>query len=98
MPRSASPVTLTISLDPQLAQVLAAAADARGWTSEILAAECIAQHLEVATRHRVLLERMETMDATIQDIAALLGEMGAAGSGVDISSICRYGRAETTTP
>ncbi|MGJ3263413.1 MAG: hypothetical protein ACFE0R_09270 [Salinarimonas sp.] len=98
MPRSASPVTLTLGLDPQLAQALAAAADARGWTSESLASECIVQHLEIAIRHRVLVERMEVMDAVIHDIAELLGEMSAAGSSVDISSICRYGQSGTTTP
>ena len=48
-------VKLTLTLAAPLALRLSAAAAERGWSAESLAAECVAQHLEVAIRHRVLI-------------------------------------------
>ncbi|MBL7309316.1 hypothetical protein INQ13_23230, partial [Escherichia coli] len=45
---------------------------------------------EVAIRHRVLIERMEQVDAAILDMAQAVGELGAPSTGIDLSQICRY--------
>lgn len=55
-------VTITITLPAALAASLRQAAARRGWSPESLAADCVAQHLEVALRHRVLLERVELVE------------------------------------
>lgn len=48
----ADEVSFTIILAAPLASRLTAAAAEHGWSSESLAAECVAQRLEVAIRHR----------------------------------------------
>ncbi len=58
----AQEVKFTVTLEAALAARLRAAASERGWTAESLAAACIVQHLEVAIRHRVLIERLEQVD------------------------------------
>jgi len=83
-------VKLTITLETTLAARLSAAAAERGWSAEDLAAECVAQHLEVALRHRILIERMEQVDAAILDMAQAVGELGAPSAGIDLSRVCRY--------
>ena len=55
MARTSNPVALTIALPGDIADALHKAAAARGWTAESLAADCIAQSLEAAIRHRVAL-------------------------------------------
>ncbi|MBW4968321.1 hypothetical protein KZZ04_18480, partial [Pseudoalteromonas sp. CR1] len=69
----AQEIELTVTLDAALAARLRAAAAERGWASESLAADCVAQALEVAIRHRVLIERMEQVDAAILDMAQAVG-------------------------
>ena len=54
---------ITIEIDEELAGRLKTAADEQGWSPESLAANCVAQHIEIALRHRVLVERMEAVDA-----------------------------------
>lgn len=83
-------VKITVILEAPLAARLSAAAAERGWTPESLAAECVAQHLEVAIRHRVLIERMEQIDGAILDMAQAVGELGAPSSGLDLSKVCRF--------
>ena len=86
----ANEVKLTITLDAALATQLSAAAGERSWTPESLAAACVVQHLEVAIRHRTLIERLEQVDAAILDMAEAVGELGAPSAGLDLSKICRY--------
>jgi hypothetical protein len=86
----ATEVKLTIILEEGLAARLSAAAAEHGWSAESLAADCIAQNLEVALRHRVLIERMEQIDAAILDMAEAVGELGAPSAGIDLSGVCRY--------
>jgi hypothetical protein len=85
----AQEVKLTLTLEAALAAQLSAAAAERGWSAESLAAECVAQHLEVAIRHRVLVERMEQIDGAILDMAQAVGELGAPSGGIDLSKVCR---------
>lgn len=87
---------LTIELDEQLADRLRAAAREHGWTPESLAADCVAQHLEIAVRHRVLIERLEAVDAHLAALATFVGEATQSGEGVDLTKICRYGRKPRT--
>ena len=81
---------LTLELDDALAQKLTVAAAERGWTPESLAADCVAQHLEIAVRHRVLVERFEAIDDSLAVLAQFVGEATAGGEGLDLTKICRY--------
>jgi predicted transcriptional regulator len=84
--------TFTIKLDAELAARLAKAAGERGWSPESLAADCVAQHIEIALRHRVLVERMEAVDAQIATLAQFVGDATQDSAGLDLSWICKYGR------
>ena len=86
----AGEIKLTITLEAGLAAQLSAAAVERGWSPESLAAECIAQSLEVAIRHRVLIERLETVDTALLDMARAVGDLGTPSGGIDLSKVCRY--------
>lgn len=86
----ADEVKLTLTLKAALATRLSAAAAERGWSVESLAAECVAQHLEVAIRHRALIERAERVDAALLDMAKAVGELGAPSGGIDLTEVCRY--------
>lgn len=86
----ATEVKLTLTLDAALAARLSAAAAEQGWSAESLAAECVAQHLEVAIRHRVLIERAERIDAALLDMAQAVGELGAPSAGIDLTKVCRF--------
>jgi hypothetical protein len=83
-------ITLTLTLPAALAASLRQEADQRGWTPESLARECLAQHLEVALRHRVLLERMEQVDAALLQLARTVGEIEAAAENTEPGALCRY--------
>ncbi len=86
----ATEVKLTITLEAALAARLSAAATEHGWSAESVAADCIAQSLEVALRHRVLIERMEQIDAAILDMAEAVGELAAPSAGIAGSGVCGY--------
>jgi len=83
-------VKFSITLEADLAARLTAAASTRGWSPESLAADCIAQVLEVAIRHRVVLERLEQVDAAILEMAEAVGELGGPAASIDLSKVCRY--------
>jgi hypothetical protein len=82
----------TIELDAELAATLTKSAGERGWSPESLATDCVAQHIEIALRHRVLVERMEVIDAQIASLAKFVGEATQDSGGLDLSWICKYGR------
>ncbi|GJE36070.1 MULTISPECIES: hypothetical protein [Methylobacterium] len=86
----ADEVSFTIILAAPLASRLTAAAAEHGWSSESLAAECVAQRLEVAIRHRVLIERAERIDAALLDMAQAVGELGAPSGAIDLTKVCRF--------
>ena len=87
-------VKLIVELDPDLADALRQAAAAAGTTLEALAAEAIAQAHETGLRHKVLIERMESVDAQIAAIARFVEEATAPadGGGIDLERLCRYPR------
>ena len=80
----------TISLPSTLAADVRRVAAERGWTPESLIADCVAQHLEIALRHRVVLERLEQVDAVILEMAGAVGELGAGAEDFEPGSLCRY--------
>jgi predicted transcriptional regulator len=82
----------TIELDGELAARLTAAATDRGSSPESMISDCVAQHLEIALRHRVLVERMEAIDANLATLAQFVGEATQGGGAADLEWICRYGR------
>ncbi len=87
-------IKLTLDLDVALAEALRAAADQASATVEAIAAEALAQHVKTALRHKVLLDRIETVDAQIAAIAYFIEKVTAAGGaeGVDLERLCRYPR------
>ena len=87
-------VKLIVDLDSDLADVLRQAAATARTTPEALAAEAIAQAYETGLRHRVLIERMEAVDAQIASIAQFVEQAAAPaeGGGIDLDRLCRYPR------
>lgn len=83
-------VKFSVTLEADLAARLTAAATEHGWTPESLIRECVAQHLEMAIRHRVVLERLEQVDAAILEMAEAVGELGTPATSIDLSKVCRY--------
>ncbi len=81
---------LNVSLPPDLTAALRQAASAHGWTPEELIRDCVAQTLEIAVRHRVVMERMQLIDTAILAIAQVVGELSAPAASIDLSQICRY--------
>ncbi len=81
---------LTIELEEDLTEKLCAAAKVHNWTPEDLARECVAQHLEIAVRHRALVERFEAMNHHLAALARFVGQASASSEGVDLWKICRY--------
>lgn len=87
---SADPVALTITLPADVAGLLRKAASERGWTAEALAADCVAQSLEVAIRHRVVVERVDQVDSALLDLAKFLDVIKAISENAERADICRY--------
>ncbi|MBE7198473.1 hypothetical protein G4G93_32635 [Methylobacterium sp. DB0501] len=83
-------VTLSLTIPAALAASLRQEAAQRGWTPESLAVDCVAQHLEAALRHRVVLERMEQVDAALLQLAQTVGQIEAAAEAVEPGALCRY--------
>ena len=79
----------------ELHDALAAAVATTNQSAETLALEAIRDRLENAIRYRVLIDRVETVDQALMDLAALVGETAAATDALaddkrDLASICRY--------
>lgn len=81
---------ITLNLEADLAEALTQAAASRGWSPESLAEECIRQNVEIALRHRVLVEGMEVLYDTIRQMSEVIAELAAPSSGVDLSKVCRF--------
>lgn len=82
-------VAYTVEIEKNLVERLEQAARATKCQPTELIADCVAQHLDVAIRHRALLERLETVDQGLLELATFIGE-ATAESNVDVSSLCRY--------
>jgi hypothetical protein len=83
------PGTFTISFPADLARAVNQTATERRITPEALVIECVADRLETAARYRHMLDRVEQIDQAILDLAELMGEAGAAGETLDLTTICR---------
>lgn len=86
----ANTTTLSISLQADLAELLSTAAATAGLSREAMVIECVAQQVEIALRHRVLLERLEEMDRHVVALAEFVGEATATPDPVQVASICKY--------
>jgi len=85
-----SSVAYTTQIEEKLAERLEEAAQAAKVPVAELIAECVSQHLDVAARHRAVIERLEMVDQGLLDLASFIGEATAGGGQVDVSTLCRY--------
>ncbi len=83
----------SVELEETLAERLEEAARNSKLSPAQLIAECVIQHLEVAIRHRALIDRLDTVDQGLLDLAEFIGE-ATAGSSVDLSNLCRCPHAK----
>ena len=83
-------VAYTVKIDKELAERLQEAASNAKLSPADLIVECIAQQLEVAIRHRALIDRLDTVDQGLLELASFIGEATAGGGKVDLSTLCRY--------
>jgi predicted transcriptional regulator len=83
------PTKYTVEIDDALAERLEEAARAAKVPATDLIAECVAQHLEIAIRHRALVDRLDLVDQGLLELAGFIGEATASPK-VDLSSLCRY--------
>jgi predicted transcriptional regulator len=85
-----SSVAFTIEIEPKLAERLKEAAQVAKLPVAELIGECVLQHLDVAARHRAIMERVEIVDQGLLELANFIGEATAGGDQVDLSKLCRY--------
>lgn len=78
-----------VELEDELAERLEEAARNSKLSATELITECVAQHLEVAIRHRALIDRLDAVDQGLLELASFVGE-ATAGGNVDLSNMCRY--------
>lgn len=83
-------VEYTIQIEHKLAERLEKTARVAKLPVTELIAECVLQHLDVATRHRAVMERLEIVDQGLLELATFIGEATAGGDQVDLSKLCRY--------
>ncbi|RQH06875.1 hypothetical protein [Bradyrhizobium sp. RP6] len=79
----------TVQIETKLSEQLEEAARAAKIAPAELIAQCVEQHLDIAVRFRALIERLETVDQGLLDLAGFVGEATASGH-FDVSSLCRY--------
>ena len=82
--------TLTVTLPKALFDRLEQAAGEAGTTPAYMAQQCIEQHLNIASRHLALIDRLEGVDAALLELANFVGEAVGSTEGFDASKICRY--------
>lgn len=78
-----------VQIETKLSERLEEAARRAKIAPAELIAQCVEQHLDVAARYLVLVERMEGVDQGLLDLAQFVGE-ATAGGNVEVSSLCRY--------
>ena len=83
----------TVQIEKTLAERLERAAHTAKISPVELITECIIQHLEVAVRHRALIDRLDTVDQGLLELATFIGE-ATAGPKVDLSNLCQYSPAK----
>jgi predicted transcriptional regulator len=83
-----------VELEDELTERLEEDARKSKLSATELIAECVIQHLEVAIRHRTLIDRLDTVDQGLLELATFIGE-ATAGPKVDLSNLCQYSPAKT---
>lgn len=84
----------TIDLAADLADAVSRAAAEADITAEELIGECVGQHCETASRHRVLIQRQNDVDEALLELARLVGRL-SAGPSEPSPNICRYHQADS---
>ena len=79
----------TVQIETKLSERLEGAARAAKIKPAELIAQCVEQNLEIAIRYLALVERIESVDQGLLELAQFVGE-ATAGGNVEVSSICRY--------
>ena len=83
-----------VELEDALSERLEEVARNSKLSAAALITECVIQHLEVAIRHRALIDRLDVVDQGLLDLASFIGE-ATAGPKVDLSNLCQYSPAKT---
>lgn len=81
--------TYKVQIESKLSERLEQAARVAKIAPAEMIAQCVEQHLDIALRYVALLDRLDTVDQGLLDLASLVGEASAGGN-VEVSSICRY--------
>lgn len=89
----AKDVSLTINLPADVAAELEVVAANRGVSLAALAADAVIHYLESAVRYSFLLERMESVDQALVDLARFIGE-SVPKEPLDLSTICRFAESK----
>lgn len=87
-------VEYKIQVDREFANRLQKASNMVKIPVEDLIIECIGQHLDLATRHRLLVERIEIVDQALVELAEFIGEASTESGQVDLSNLCKYAAAK----
>jgi hypothetical protein len=89
------PVAYAVTIEKKLSERLEEAARLAKISAADLIAECVTQHLEVAIRHRALIDRLDLVDQGLLELATFIGEATAGGGKVDLSNLCRYSQSQS---
>jgi hypothetical protein len=92
---SAKTTRLSIEVGADLAAKISKAAATAGITVDAMINDCIAQQIETALRHRVLVQRQGDVDDALLELARLVGRL-SAGSDQQSRDICRYRAGDAT--
>lgn len=82
--------SLALSLDPDLAARLAAAADGSGLTPTDIALRAIRYHLDGVTAYARVSDDLALIKGALADLAGAVGEALAEPEPGAVDSICRY--------
>lgn len=86
----ATPLNLTLSLDPALATRLDAAAARTGLSPAELALRALVDHLDEVTAYGRLGDEMAFIKDRLAELAGLVGEALAEPTPAAMAEICRY--------
>jgi hypothetical protein len=92
---SAKTTRLSIEVGADLAAKISKAAATAGITVDAMINDCIAQQIETALRHRVLVQRQGDVDEALLELARLVGRL-SAGIDQQPRDMCRYRVADAT--
>lgn len=78
-----------VQIETKLSERLEEAAGRAKIEPAELIAQCVEQQLDISARYLALVERLESVDQGLLDLAQFVGE-ATAGGNIEVSSLCRY--------